>query len=317
MSYTDITTSLGFAFQDTFSVNGAFIGNYYPSISIDTLNKRWYVKISGTYYKLVTWHFFSATGGTTDIFFWILNSTGEANFLGRTLTYTNGDLTFAEAPTASEYIPPDSVLSGTVTFGISSSDYNLITSGNETHLYSLPPPDIIPRPLVYPTMMTFTVDSNSNSAQFSSVNIRLNGPGGGDFGFIPTSNYYRYSVTGLTPSCNYTSYAYGIASDGISSTQVFFRSIYTGSTPSIVQNLNGTIIGLNVVLDWNTPDSDGGAPLLGYMIRDLVQLSNYNVPPFISTYTAPLLTPGSNLFSLEAVNDPGYSSRVYWSTIIV
>jgi hypothetical protein len=166
--------------------------------------------------------------------------------------------------------------------------------------------------------MTFTVNSNADIALVSSLNIQINGPGGGDFGFLPPPyGWYRYTINGLTSGCNYTSVAYTTASNSFSSIRAAFRSIYTGSTPSVVQNLSGTINGTNVTLDWNTPSSDGGAPILGYMIRDLVQNSNYNVPYWISTYTAPLLVPGTNNFSLEAVNDPGYSPRSYWSTIIV
>jgi hypothetical protein len=317
MSYTDITTTVGFPFPDTFYIEGAFIGNYYQSISIDTLNKRWYIKLSGVYYKLITWHFFSATGGTANIFFWILNSTGEANFAGRSLTYSGGDLTFAEAPTVSEYIPPDTVLSagGSITFGVASSDYNITTIGNETYNF-LTAPQIFVRPIVTANTITFTV--NSNSSVLSSLNIVLSGPGGGDFNFLPPPSYwYRYTISGLTSGCNYASSAYYYDSNNVSSQSATFRAVYAGNKPSVVQNLNGTISGTDVILDWNTPVSDGGAPLLGYMIRDLTQTSNYNVPPFISTYTAPLLIPGSNLFSLEAVNDPGYSPRVYWSTVTV
>jgi hypothetical protein len=181
-----------------------------------------------------------------------------------------------------------------------------------------PAPTIIPRPLVYPTSMTFTVNSNADIALVSSLNIQINGPGGGVFGFKPPPyGWYRYTINGLTSGCNYTSAAYLTGSNQVSSAQTPFRSVYTGNKPSEVQNLTGNVIGSSVTLGWNAPSSSGGAPLLGYMIRDLVQNSNYNVPFWTTSYTAPLLVPGSNLFSLEAVNDPGYSSRVYWSTITV
>jgi hypothetical protein len=73
-----------------------------------------------------------------------------------------------------------------------------------------------------------------------------------------------------------------------------------------------------VKLDWNFSSSNGGATIKWHVIRDLTSTIKYNVPGTISTYTAPLLqNPGTNLFSVEAVNDPGYSPRVYWSTLIV
>jgi hypothetical protein len=179
-------------------------------------------------------------------------------------------------------------------------------------------PQIIARPIVGPTSLTFTVNSNSSSIFVSSLNIEITGPGGGNFGFAPPpAGWYRYTVSGLTTGCNYESYAYYNKSNAISSLSATFRSVYTGDKPSEVQNLTGNIVGTDVAFEWTAPSSDGSAPLLGYMIRDLVQLSNYNVPAWITSYTAPLLAPGANLFSLEAVNDPGYSPRVYWSTVTV
>lgn len=317
MSFTDISTTVGTPFFDTFYVDVNFIGNYYPNISIDTLNKRWYVKLSGVYHKIVNKHFLSV--GPSDLYFWILDSQGEIDIQGQTLNYTNGDSDI-DIYFIYQCIDPSTVLSagGPITFGVASSDFNLITTGNETYNFSPIPPQIIPRPIVGPTTMTFTVNSNSDSASTSSLHILLNGPGGGNFSFLPPSyGWYRYNISGLTSGCNYTSEAFYYDSNSLSSQSVQFRNVYTGSTPSVVQNLSGTINGTNVTLDWNTPSSDGGAPLLGYMIRDLVQNSNYNVPYWISTYTAPLLVPGTNNFSLEAVNDPGYSPRSYWSTIIV
>lgn len=318
MSFTDINTVVGTAFPDTFFVDVNFIGNYYPNISIDTLNKRWYVKLSGLYYKLVNKHFLSV--GPSDLYFWILDSQGEIDIQGQTLNYTNGDSDIDISATYG-YIDPSTVLSdgGPITFGVASSDFNLTTTGNQTYYFQPQPPQIIPRPIVGNTNMTFTVNSNSDSASTSSLHILLNGPGGGNFSFLPPSyGWYRYNIGGLTSGCNYTSEAFYYNSNSLSSVSVSFRTIYTGNKPSAVINLTNSNSVSQVYLNWNTPSSDGGAPLLGYMIRDLVQNSNYNVPYWISSYTVqnPVI-PGNNLFSLEAVNDPGYSPRSYLSTFML
>jgi hypothetical protein len=146
----------------------------------------------------------------------------------------------------------------------------------------------------------------------------VTGPGGGEYSFVPTSHWYRYTVTGLTISSNYSAVAYQTNSGGVSSLTTTYRTVQTGYLPGPVQNLNGTVNGLTATLDWNFSSSNGDATIKWHVIRDLSSNIKYNVPGTISTYTAPLLiNPGINLFSVEAVNDPGYSTRMYWSTLVV
>jgi hypothetical protein len=177
-------------------------------------------------------------------------------------------------------------------------------------------PQIFIRPKPLPNAIIYQVNSN---AQFtSSINLIVSGPGGGEYSFVPTTNWYRYTVSGLTISSNYSAVAYQTNSDGLSSLTATYRTVQCGYKPAPVQNLVGTVNGGNVTLDWNFSSSNGDATIKWHVIRDLTSTIKYNVPGTISTYTAPLLVnPGTNLFSVEAVNDPGYSPRMYWSTIIV
>lgn len=176
-------------------------------------------------------------------------------------------------------------------------------------------PQIFVRPKVFPTSIIYTVNSNAQLA--SSINLVVTGAGASNYSFYPTSNWFQYTVSGLTTGCNYAAYAYQFSAAGCNSPSAYFRTVTTGYEPAPVQNLSGTIIGTDVKLDWNFSSSNGSAPIGWHVIRDLKQGFKYNVPGTISTYTAPLLAPGSNLLSVEAVNDPGYSFRKYWSTIVV
>jgi hypothetical protein len=176
-------------------------------------------------------------------------------------------------------------------------------------------PQIFIRPKPFPTSITYTVNSN---AQFtSSINLVVTGPGGSDYSFVPTSNWFKYNVTGLTIGCNYQAIAYQTDISGVSSISTVFRTVQTGYEPGPVSSLTGNIVGTDVKLNWAFSSSNGSATINWHVIRDFSQNYKYNVPGTISSFNAPLLIPGQNLFSVEAVNDPGYSTRVYWSTITV
>jgi hypothetical protein len=176
-------------------------------------------------------------------------------------------------------------------------------------------PQIFIRPKVFPSSIIYTVNSNAQIA--SSINLVVTGSGSSNYSFYPTSNWFQYSVGGLTIGCNYSAYAYQFSSEGSNGPSAIFRTVTTGYDPGPVRDLSGVVIGTNVKLNWNFSASNGSAPIGWHVIRDLKQGFKYNVPGTLSTYTAPLLSPGSNLLSVEAVNDPGYSYREYWSTIIV
>ena len=187
---------------------------------------------------------------------------------------------------------------------------------NYTGGSNLAVPQIFIRPKPYPNSIVYQV--NSNTQFTSSIKLVVTGPGATNYSFVPTSNWYRYTVTGLTTSCNYSAYAYQINSSGLSSLTTAYRTVQTGYLPAPVQNLTGAVNGSTATLDWNFSSYDGDATIKWHVIRDLSLNLKYNVLGTISTYTAPLLVnPGINLFSVEAVNDPGYSPRMYWSTLVI
>jgi hypothetical protein len=177
-------------------------------------------------------------------------------------------------------------------------------------------PTIFIRPKPFPTSIVYTVNPDVYT---SSVYLNVVGAGGGEYSFAPTGNWYQYTVTGLTTSTEYSASIYQYNSFNQSSLTTQYRTVMTGNKPDPVQDISGVydVTGNVAVLTWNPPVSDGGATVYWNVIRDLTNDVKYNVPGYIYSYSTPvLLAPGSNLYSVEAVNDPGYSPRSYWSTIV-
>jgi len=178
-----------------------------------------------------------------------------------------------------------------------------------------PQPTIFIRPKPYPDSIFYTV--NPNNATTSSYLLSVSGYGASTYTFQATSNWYKYPVSNLTLSCNYSAEVLQTDSNGLSSTPIAFRTVQTGYLPGPVQNLAGTVSGSNAELTWNAPLSNGGATVQWYVIRDLVNSLKYNTLGSLPQFSAPIIATTTPIFSVEAVNDPGYSSRIYYSTIIV
>jgi hypothetical protein len=180
-------------------------------------------------------------------------------------------------------------------------------------------PQIFIRPNALPTEIIYTVNSNADLA--SSINLYVTGPvGTADYSFKPDFYWYKYTVPGLTTGCNYSAFAFQYTAGGLSSLAAEYRTVQTGYNPGPVQNLTGTLNAPStlVTLNWDFSASNGDADIKWHVIRDLTSTIKYNVPGTVQTFTAPIFNnPGTSLFSVEAVNDPGYSERVYWSTVIV
>jgi hypothetical protein len=177
-----------------------------------------------------------------------------------------------------------------------------------------PLPSIFIRPKPTPTTVTYTV--NPNNPTNSSYFLEVTGFGASNYSFVADTSWYKYTVSNLTLSCNYSAQVYQIDSNGLSNGPVAFRTVQTGYLPGPVQNLSTTISGSSATLTWGAPLSNGGATVDWYVIRNLTTSVKYNTIGNVNNIFLPL-SGSSNLFSVEAVNDPGYSTRVYNSTITV
>lgn len=176
-----------------------------------------------------------------------------------------------------------------------------------------PAPTIFIRPKPFASSIIYTV--NPVDANISSFNLAVSGPGASNYSFQATSNWYKYKVTDLSISSEYSASVYQIDSNGLTSPPTVYRTVETGNDSGPVQNLSSIVNGSNITLTWQPPANPGGATIQWYVIRNLSQSIKYNTPGHITTFTT-ALSAGSNTFSVEAVNDPGYSPSIYNSTFL-
>lgn len=175
-----------------------------------------------------------------------------------------------------------------------------------------PPPTIFIRPDSQPSSIVYTV--NPVDANISSFNLSVDGPGASNYSFQATSNWYQYTVNDLTFGSNYSASIVQTNNSGVASAPSVYRTVQTGNKPDPVQSLAGVKGSNSVSLTWDAPASNGGANVNWYVIRNLSDSIKYNTVGFSNSFIAPY-SGGAKNYSVEAVNDPGYSPRVYFSTI--
>ena len=126
---------------------------------------------------------------------------------------------------------------------------------------------------------------------------------------------YTYKYTGLT---NGTSYTFSITAENTngSSPAATFRTVRPGGKPGPVQSLSvSRAAAPAATVSWTAPASDGGAGLLGYFVKAVSTdpdepVIKQSVSPGTTTATISGLTSDSVYkYSVNAVNDPGYSAE--------
>lgn len=116
----------------------------------------------------------------------------------------------------------------------------------------------------------------------------------------------NYPVTGLTSNVQYSGFLQASNANGLGPTSAF-RQVYTGGAPSATPVvLASNLTADSVQLNWTLATANG-APIGWYVITDLAANKRYNTLGNASNITVPY-TPGSNMFSVAAVSDPGYSA---------
>jgi hypothetical protein len=178
---------------------------------------------------------------------------------------------------------------------------------------SAPPPTIFIRPKPLASSILYTV--NPNYATTSSYTLSVTGNNASNYSFATSEGWYKYTVSSLTFGDIYSATAFQTDSNGLSSDSVPYRTVQTGNLPSTVYNLAGAVNGTQLTLSWQPPAEDGGATINWYVIRDLLQFNKFNTSGYVYSFDTTLTT-GSNIFSVQAVNDPGYSGMSYFSTVV-
>jgi len=116
----------------------------------------------------------------------------------------------------------------------------------------------------------------------------------------------NYQVTGLTSNVQYSGFLQASNADGVGPASVF-RQVFTGGSPAALTSVMASNLTANSVqLNW-TPAAANGAPIGWYVITDLARNLRYNTLGNASNITVPYIS-GSNMFSVAAVSDPGYSA---------
>ena len=119
-----------------------------------------------------------------------------------------------------------------------------------------------------------------------------------------------YEVTGLTNGTSYTFsiYASNASGNGPAAT---FRTVEPGFRPMEAENVTAIITGSSAVVSWDAPSSAPIAPIHWYVIKardidtnNIIKVSAHGYDRQKTLY----LTPSSSyIFTVYAVNDPGYA----------
>jgi Concanavalin A-like lectin/glucanases superfamily/Fibronectin type III domain len=138
-----------------------------------------------------------------------------------------------------------------------------------------------------------------------------------DSGNSITCNYspstFSATVGGLTDGTPYTFSVYATNSVG-NGAPATYRTIQPGNRPDVPQNVAITEYNSNTAnVTWDAPVSDGGADIFWYVIKsDTNPALKFSASGAQSNKYITGLTQGNVYrFSVQAVNDPGYSLKVF------
>ena len=188
----------------------------------------------------------------------------------------------------------------------------------EGRMAAPPPPIPHVRPITCNTSISYFWNASTTSQYVSSFNLTFTGPSiNSNIGLTP--EYRFYTFTGLSTSSNYSANVYLTDTSNNISPAADFRTVITGNRPSAPQALSASYVGSNrVLITWSTPTSDGGSPIDNYIVKT-EQNSNIRIPARSYQYSAitPMLSTGTYIFSVQAINDAGYSPKGLTSNIAI
>jgi hypothetical protein len=132
---------------------------------------------------------------------------------------------------------------------------------------------------------------------------------------------HSHTITDLTNGTPYTFSIYATNTNG-SGQPTLYRTVQTGIKPSPPETATATrVTDTSVIVSWTPSASDGGATIGWYVVKSrsnnpadpIIKYSNYS---FNTERLVLNLNPASTYtFSVQAVNDPGYSQKTITNTI--
>jgi hypothetical protein len=175
------------------------------------------------------------------------------------------------------------------------------------------------RPITCNTSISYFWNPSTTTTEYvSSFNLTITGPSVNSNIALPPSARF-YTVSGLSTSSNYSGNVYLTNISNVISPAVDFRTVTTGSRPSAPQNVTASYVGSNrLFIQWSTPTSDGGTPIRNYLVKT-EQNSNIRIPArfYQNSVITPILSTGTYTFSVQAINDAGYSSKANTASLAV
>jgi hypothetical protein len=175
------------------------------------------------------------------------------------------------------------------------------------------PPDIYIRPLCSNASLTFYWDAPTTGSAPTSYNLTVTGPGGGTCN-VGTAGYY--TVSGLTNGSNYTSYITSSNAGG-ESVPLYYRDVEPGFKPDPPITPSASAIGSDVTVSWAPPTITPVARIKWYVITDTLCNARYNTEGFNNTIAIGSVPSGTHYFTVQSVNDPGYSTRLSTSAVVI
>ena len=182
------------------------------------------------------------------------------------------------------------------------------------------PPIITPLPRVTNNSLEFWWQPPADTGGYAVVSYSLvsNVEPFDKYEFSPS--IFNYRVDGLTPGTEYTFYISCDTDEPFTSDPAYFVPSIPGLKASNPISTTSTTYNNNTgLVTWNPPDSDGGATIKYYVLRSKsYESGGYSnvtaVPASASSASVSTIASAYNwYYTVEAVNDPGYSLPAYTS----
>lgn len=177
--------------------------------------------------------------------------------------------------------------------------------------------DQIPRPLVGTSTIQYYWGMLDYATSVSSYALVVTSNTGSNTILIQPFTT-SFTLSNLTTSADVSGSIYQINGLNNSSPLVDFRRVTTGDIPGAPQTVTYTPVGPRQArIEWTAPTTDGGAGLLGYFIQDSNETIRLSAKSYHFSRLTPQLSTGTQQFSVQAVNDPGYGPKAWTSSFTI
>lgn len=166
------------------------------------------------------------------------------------------------------------------------------------------------RPVCRPSTIQFWWEANPSTI---ASNFRL--VCDGINGISTFTQLNTFQITGLNDGSTYSNFVSALNNTGESDPS-FFRTVQPGLKPDPPINPNIITTSSNsALISWSPPPILPSATIKWYLVKDLNTNMRYNTIGINNSINIRDLSPGPHQFTIAAINDPGYSTRISTTTI--